>query len=187
MNTTIEQMLEGIDEQNKQPAKSFWSDLTEYIPTAPGSSKSHQAWEYGYRDHIQEVMNLAHILYERLNAERELPFRLSSAALVLFLHDCEKPFKRATDEQLAHFPWITERPGKSDKKFQQRLIAHYGFMLSDEEWNGLRYVEGENEDYVNGKRVQGPLAAFCHVCDTISARIWYDYPEKSPHPKDTEI
>lgn len=179
MDKTVDQMLEGIDEQNQQPAKALWSDLQAYIPKAPGSGKSHQAWEYGYRDHIQEVMNLAHILYDRLDAERKLEFSLASAALVLFLHDCEKPFKRATDEEMSHFPWIAERPGKSDKTFQKKLIAHYGFVLTDDEWNGLKYVEGENEDYVNGERIQGPLAAFCHVCDTISARIWHDYPTHS--------
>lgn len=172
-------MLEVVDEHNRQPARALWNDLMEHIPKAPGSGKSHQAWDYGYRDHIQEVMNLAYILYERLDGERKLDFTLGSAALVLFLHDCEKPFKRATDEQLQNFPWITERPGKSDKTFQRQLIEHYGFDLTDEEWNGLKYVEGENEDYINGERVQGPLAAFCHVCDTISARIWHDYPRQS--------
>lgn len=170
-------MLENIEEHNRQPAKSLWSDLKNYLPKASGSGKSHQAWEYGYRDHIQEVMNLAYILYKRLDSERKLNFSLASATLVLFLHDCEKPFKQASDKELEKFPWISERPKKSDKIFQRKLIEQYGFVLSDEEWNGLKYVEGENEDYINGERVQGPLAAFCHTCDTISARIWYDYPK----------
>ena len=121
-------------------------------------------------------MNLARILYEQLNSERSLPFSLSSACLVLFLHDCEKPFRRASDEQLKAFPWIDERPIKSDKAFQKKLVQHYGSIISGEEWNALDYVEGESE-YIEGNRLQGPLAAFCHVCDTISARIWYDYPK----------
>jgi hypothetical protein len=180
MEKSVEQMLVVIDEPNREPAETLWNDLKAHVPKAWGSGKSHQAWDYGYRDHIQEVMNLAHILYERMEKERRLPFSLGSAALVLFLHDCEKPFKRANDDELANFPWVTERPGKSDKDFQRQLIAHYGFELSGDEWNGLKYVEGENEDYINGERVQGPLAAFCHACDTISARVWHDYPKHDP-------
>ncbi len=171
-------MLLDIAPANQEQASRFWHDLHEHFPKAAGSTKSHHAWEGGYRDHVQEVMNLAYILYERLNSERPLTFSLASALLVLFLHDCEKPFKHASDEELKQFPWIKKRPTKSDKEFQKQLIAHYGFVISDDEWNGLKYVEGENEDYIEGERVQGPLAAFCHICDTISARIWFGEPKK---------
>jgi hypothetical protein len=178
MNTDITQLLLLIDETNQKPAHSFWNDLQAHVSDAAGSSKSHQAWPGGYQDHIQEAMNLACILYQRLYSERPLPFSLSSACLVLFLHDCEKPFRRASDEQLQAFPWIKERPAKSDKAFQKQLIEQYGFTISNDEWNALMYVEGEPEsEYVEGNRLQGPLAAFCHACDTISARIWHDYPK----------
>lgn len=176
MNSTVEQLLEQIDTNNKQPALEFWRELCSYLPDAPGSTRSHHAWPKGYRDHIQETMNLAVILHERLDVERALPFSLSSALLVLFLHDCEKPFRHCSDEQLSHFPWIASRPDKSDKAFQKLLINHYGFEISDDEYNALLYVEGEGTEYVEGTRLQGPLAAFCHVCDTVSARIWHDFP-----------
>jgi hypothetical protein len=177
VNKQIETMLEDIDVANRGPVKRLWEDLTTHLPKAPGSKKSHQAWDYGYKGHIQDVMNLAYILYERLSEERKLEFSLPSALLVLFLHDCEKPFKHASDAELKNFPWVAGRPIKSDKNFQRLLVDHYGFKLSDEEWNGLHYVEGEGDDYIEGERIQGPLAAFCHVCDVISARIWHDYPE----------
>jgi hypothetical protein len=97
--------------------------------------------------------------------------------LVLLLHDCEKPFRFANDKQLGKFRWISKRPIKSDKKFQQKLIKHYGFKISPEVQNALDYVEGvRDKDYVEGERVNGPLAAFCHCCDIISARIWFDHP-----------
>ncbi|HJQ09123.1 MAG TPA: hypothetical protein VJ836_06610 [Candidatus Saccharimonadales bacterium] len=178
MDTSIEDLLQNIAEPNHKPALVFWQELQAHVPDAAGATKSHQAWPGGYKDHIQEVMNLARILYERLGQERKLPFSAASAYLVLFLHDCEKPFRHANDVQLKAFPWISGRPTKSDKTFQKQLVAHYGFTISDEEWNALRYVEGEPEsEYVEGTRLQGPLAAFCHVCDTISARIWHDYPQ----------
>lgn len=173
----MESLLKLIAEPNQKPAQALWSDLQEYLPKARGSTKSHQAWDYGYRDHVQEVMNLAVILHRKLGQSRPLPISLSSALLVLFLHDCEKPFKQASDEELKRFPWIKVRPQKSDKDFQKLILKRYSFELSTEELNGLQYVEGEGQDYVEGERQQGPLAAFCHCCDTISARIWHDYPK----------
>ncbi len=177
MDIWVPTFLRLLDEQNRTASIAFWSDLEKHIPDAKGSTASHQAWNGGYRDHVQEVMNIGATLHLQLNKVRPLEFTLESALLVLFLHDCEKPFKNATDQQLKAFPWIKKRPGKSDKNFQKQLIDHYGFHLSATEWNALKYVEGENEDYVQGKRVQGPLGAFCHVCDTVSARIWHDYPK----------
>jgi hypothetical protein len=178
MNRTIDSMLLDISPPNQQPAQLFWLDLQKYLSNAPGSTGAHQAWPGGYADHVREAMNLAYKLYDTLDVDRKLAFSLPSALLVLFLHDCEKPFKNASDKELKEFKWVKERPTKSDKKFQKRLINHYGFSLSPEEINGLNYVEGEGDDYRHGERVQGPLAAFCHVCDVISARIWHDYPKK---------
>lgn len=172
-------MLADINEANRSKAEDLWRDLLTYIPKAAGSTKSHLGRDYGYRDHVQEVMNLAYIFYKVMDDERSLEFSLSSSLLVLFLHDCEKPFRHASDEQLKDFSWIKKRPTKSDKRFQTNLLEHYDFVLSEEELNGLKYVEGEGTDYIEGKRIQSPLAAFCHICDTVSARIWFDYPIKN--------
>lgn len=176
MKMSVEDMLLDIRQPNQKPAQNLWEDLQKYLPNAPGSTGAHQAWPGGYAGHIEEVMNLAYELYKVLDGHRKLPFKIQSALLVLFLHDCEKPFKSANDESLKHFSWINKRPTKSDKNFQQELLSHYGFSLTDDEMNGLLYVEGEGDDYRHGERVQGPLAAFCHTCDVISARIWHDYP-----------
>lgn len=176
MNRSVESLLEMIDAENRTQAEKLWSDLRRYLPKAVGSTKSHHAWENGYRHHVQEVMNIAVLMYDLLDQRRKLSFDLSSALLVLFLHDCEKPFRHATHEQLEHFPWVKSKPQKSDKWFQKLLIEEYEFAITDEQWNGLRYVEGEHGDYIEGVRTQLPLAAFCHICDTVSARIWFDYP-----------
>jgi hypothetical protein len=45
--------------------------------------------------------------------------------------------------------------------------------------NALKYVHGEWADFNPTERIQGPLAAFVHTCDTISARIWYEYPQQA--------
>ncbi|MEK6891083.1 MAG: hypothetical protein AABX03_03005, partial [Nanoarchaeota archaeon] len=64
------------------------------------------------------------------------------------------------------------------KNFKFDLINKYGFELTSEQENALKYVEGEGEDYDPHKRAQLPLAAFVHICDVISARIWHDYPKE---------
>jgi hypothetical protein len=179
MDRQVVEMLADINEANRDKAEDLWRDLLSYTPEAAGSTKSHHAWDYGYRDHVQEAMNLAYLFYGTLDDQRSLEFSLSSALLVLFLHDCEKPFRHASDEQLENFSWIKKRPTKSDKHFQTILLEHYNFVLSKEELNGLKYVEGEGTDYIEGERIQSPLAAFCHICDTVSARIWFDYPLKN--------
>lgn len=179
MNRNVEDMLLDIKSPNLQPALKMWQDLQKHLPNSPGSTGAHQAWPGGYADHIKEVMNLAYELYKAFDGHRKLPFTIQSALLVLFLHDCEKPFKNASDAELEKFGWITKRPTKSDKLFQQELLSHYKFDLTSDEMNGLKYVEGEGDDYKHGGRVQGPLAAFCHICDVTSARIWHDYPRKN--------
>src|ERR1700739_1063836 len=103
LDKSVEDLIQEIELKNKAQAEQFWADLEAYLPQAAGSSRSHHSWPYGYRDHVRETMNIARVLYERLNRERQLPFRLSSALLVMFLHDSEKPFRYATDAQLANF------------------------------------------------------------------------------------
>ena len=44
-----------------------------------------------------------------------------------------------------------------------------------EERNALHYIHGEShKEYDPLVRKAGPLAAFCHAADTLSARMWFD-------------
>ncbi|MEK6857827.1 MAG: hypothetical protein AABX39_04540, partial [Nanoarchaeota archaeon] len=52
----------------------------------------------------------------------------------------------------------------------------YNFTLTEEHWNAVKYAEGEKDDYSPGKRTSSSLAAFVHLCDSWSARGWYDCP-----------
>jgi hypothetical protein len=56
------------------------------------------------------------------------------------------------------------------------LIQQFGGAPSPDQMNALRYAEGEGSDYTPGQRTMGPLAAFVHMCDVASARIWFDHP-----------
>jgi hypothetical protein len=147
---------------------------------ARGSSHNHQDWEGGYLDHVVETMNIACQLYYRFNTIRGLPFVLADALLVLFLHDLEKPFKHGKILTLCDCGAECSCPTipatkENRKEFRANLIKTYGITLSPEQENALRYVEGvPDSEYTPGERTMGELAAFCHCCDILSARLWYD-------------
>ncbi len=140
----------------------------EAVKKAKGSNHNHQTWEGGYIDHVLETMNIAVWLYK--SSPRLLPFTLEDALLVLFIHDLEKPFK----EEYGHL-WSS----KEDRRaFRKTLILQNQLRLSSAQWNALDYVEGEH-DYSNKERRMGEMAAFCHACDILSARLWHS--EGSQH------
>lgn len=166
-----------IFEPNRNSCKKFLDDNKEILSKAYGAKHNHQNWEGSYLDHISEIMNIAHVLYEPLNSKRNLPFSLSDSLLVLFLHDLEKPWKYEFNEgKLEIKPEMKDR--KFIKNFVYEKIKQYGFQLTEEHKNGIEYVEGEIDGYSPGKRSMLPLAAFCHLCDLWSARGWFDCPKK---------
>jgi len=153
-----------------------------------GSSHNHQAWEGGYLDHVVETMNLACQLYRTLNSLRKLPFRLHEALEVMFLHDIEKPFKVGDkllyngSSMLYNGSFIPAT--KSNRKaFRASLIQNYEIVLTPAQENALSYVEGvPDSEYTPGERIMGELAAFCHTCDILSARLWHDKGANVPAP-----
>lgn len=171
---TLDELIEMIDEPNKSYCKTIYWENKTIFETAKGSNMKHQAWEWWYLDHIRDIMNIAIRLYDDLSSCRPLSFSLSDSLLVLYLHDLEKPWKYWGDEikkaEIENFP--------DYKDFIKSKINEYGFQLTDEHWNWLKYVHGEGVDYDPTKNVQSPLAAFVHCCDTISARIWHKEPRK---------
>ena len=138
----------------------------------PGSSHNHQAWVGGYKDHLEEVMNIAYVLYESLNMRRKLDFSLSSGLFLLFLHDMDKVFRyeissgNVVQKELYNVGFV--------KKITTLIRQKYNYILNKRELNALQYVHGEGKDYSSKKRVMDPLTAFVHCCDIISARIWFD-------------
>jgi hypothetical protein len=172
---TLNDLLSLIDQPNATCCQQLYADNQAMFDAAAGSKTKHQAWEGGYLDHVRDIMNIAVRLYAELSNLRPLAFSLSDSLLILFLHDLEKPWKYAGNEEQKK-----EVASFADyQDFIKSKINAYGFMLSDEHWNALKYVHGEGDDYDPQVRVQTPLAAFVHVCDTISARIWFDYPKET--------
>lgn len=179
---TIEQMLVMIDEPNQTVCFRILSENRKLFQIVQGSTHNHQAWPGGYYDHVQEIMNIAVYLYPVMHALRPLPFSLSDALLVVFLHDIEKPWKYeiGPDGELQIIPAL--RAKDAQHEFRLKKLTEYGIVLTPEQENAMRYVEGEFGDYTNRRRVMGPLAAFCHMCDVWSARGWFDYPLEQNDP-----
>jgi hypothetical protein len=175
------EILSSISGPNADVCLKILSDNLHLFETVQGSTHNHQAWVGGYIDHVTEVLNIAALLYTTMNESRPLPFTLSDALLVLFLHDLEKPWKYEVgpDGQLRH------RSGQETKaqhhEFRVQKLQEYGVVLTEDQLNALKYVEGELTDYSNRERKMGPLGAFCHMCDVASSRIWFDYPKGESH------
>tara|TARA_Y100000310_G_scaffold94631_1_gene92384 strand:- start:1130 stop:1654 length:525 start_codon:yes stop_codon:yes gene_type:complete len=154
--------------------KRFLKENKTLLAIAPGSTGNHQSWPGGYLGHIEEVLKLAMIYYKALSEFRELPFSLGDAMFVLFLHDIEKPWRIVGEP--GHYK--SGFPKAESHTFQLGKLREYGFdqLMTDEMENALKYVEGEKDDYTQGQRVMNEMAAFCHVCDVTSARIFYAHP-----------
>jgi hypothetical protein len=168
---SLSELVLLIDEKHRFSIHTILTSHADKINLSPGSLSKHQAWQGGYKDHLEETMNFAIQLFNLMNKERELPFSLSDCLLVLFLHDIEKPFKYTGSD----IPLHTE---EEKWLFIKKIVNDYRLFLNEAHWNALQYIHGEGKDYDPTKRIQQPLAAFVHICDVASARIWYDYPKK---------
>jgi hypothetical protein len=176
---TFRELLQRIDQPYQSALERLLADHDELFRSARGSSHNHQAWTGGYADHIREVMNLAVVLHAAFGQLRPLPFSLSDALVVLFVHDLEKPWAYEKVEGT----W-RRRAGLKENAHAFRLakLAEAGVTLAPELEQAVLFVEGEGSHYNNRARGMSPLAAFCHMCDVTSARLWHDYPLERDDP-----
>ena len=168
---SLNELINIIPEPNKTACYKIFLENEERFRNARGSSHNHQYWKGGYLDHLTEIMNLAIVFYKTLNDIRPLQFSLSDSLLSLYLHDLEKPWRYETDAEGK----IVVNTALADKSktaipFVEQKVREYGFVLSEEHWNAIKYAEGEKNDYAPSKRTSTPLAAFVHLCDSWSAR-----------------
>ena len=161
----VNDLLSLLPEPHYTDCVNFIKTHRELFETSKGSAIKHQAWPGGYKQHIEEVMNIAVVTYCALNDWRPLPFTLPDALLCLFLHDIEKVWKHVLKEE--------DKLNLDKDKFLKE-----NFHLTEEHLNAIKYAHGEGEDYHPVNRVQTPLAAFVHHCDNTSARIWFDFPKE---------
>lgn len=179
---TIEEMLDLVDEPNGSICKRILADNRKLFQTVQGSTNNHQNWPGGYFDHVQEIMNIAVVLYNQLDMIRPLPFSLSDLLLVVYSHDIEKPWKYElrADGQLHHKSSMQTK--EDHQRFRMQKLAEYGIVFTPEQENGIKYAEGELNDYSNRQRMMGPLACVAHMCDVCSARLWFNHPMADKDP-----
>lgn len=173
-------LISLMDPQNRTKCRRMANDSMSFFLKAPGSTHNHQNWKGGYLDHVVEVMNMAVVLYK--TDPRPMPFTLSSALLVLFLHDIEKPWKYNMNRDGQAEPKEEFTSEAHSRSFRSRIMNDYKIILTPEEENALKYVHGEGKDYTPKERIMNPLAAFCHVCDVWVARIRFDHPLENDDP-----
>jgi len=176
----IEELVALIDEPPRNCCQRILADHRPLFESARGATYNHQTWAGGYIDHVTDGMNYARHLFSFDSAfGRPMPFSLSDVLLVFFLHDLEKPWRILVDASGT----VENRAGLDTKKayklFREDKLKEYGLSLNRDQLIGLKYIEGEGEDYSSTHRVMNELAAFCHKVDIWSARQCFDYPKQT--------
>jgi len=168
----LAELLSQVPPEQYEGCRRLWMDHAELFERAYGASDNHHAWPGGYLDHVYQTMRLAGELYRAIDglSHYNLSFSLADALLVLFLHDVEKPFRHEWASPGLSSVHMTK---EGRKIWRENKIAAYGIKLTEEQTNALRYAEGEGDDYRSDRRVMNELAAFVHMCDVASARIWH--------------
>lgn len=170
----LDGLIQLMRPEHKKIAKAIYADHIRQMNIIPGSATKHQTWEGGYISHVEETINLALIMYHELHRRRPLPFDVSTALFCAFIHDFDKLLRYTVKNNAADVS--TLHADDDSEKVRLALHKSYDYTMTDEEFKAIRYAHGEGSDFQpGGERVMSPLAALVHCCDTISARIWYDY------------
>ncbi|RDJ35149.1 MAG: hypothetical protein DWQ19_09955 [Crenarchaeota archaeon] len=156
----------SVFQTQQRRVQKFHESHLELINDARGSNTKHHSWTGGYRDHIEQCLDLAFSLVEQYN----FGFYPKSVFLVLYFHDIEKIFKYSVlprNQEEAKLA-IEDK----DKYYNQFLPQKYKIAFTSEEKNALKYIHGEGDDY-GSEKIMNSLAGLCHACDTMSARCFF--------------
>lgn len=176
LNKPLAQLIAEIDDPRSSALLRLYEDHKDLFHYAKGSSHNHQAWPGGYADHLAEILRVNEVTYAALETIRPLDFSQASAAIALFFHDAEKPFRYGPVDSSICNEWRARAETVDWEELKWDIIAaweqQYGFTLTAEERHALKYCHGEGDDHRKDQRVATPLAAHVHHCDNTSARIW---------------
>lgn len=176
---SLDSLVGMIASPHREICGHILADHRALFETARGSTHNHQTWAGGYIDHVTDGMNYARQLYMlELSLGRPIPFTLSDALLIFFLHDLEKPWRILVDGSGRTSNKSGLDTKSAFKAFREDKLREYGLELTPAQMNALTYVEGEGKDYLSTERVMNELAGFCHMVDVWSARVRHDYPKE---------
>jgi len=162
MMKTIVEYFHSMEDDRREALLEFHLEFEPLMRIAKGSSHNHQAWEGGYISHITELFHIAEVSYAALGSLHPMPFPLDQALIVLYMHDIEKIWQYSTGETIDKDDWYNE------------ILPKRGITLTDSEMNALEHIHGE-QNHVKTERRMNELGAFCHSCDCLSARLFWDY------------
>lgn len=181
MARTVEDVLQDIPGERGEKIRKFHQEHLKFFDQAAGSGRNHQAWEGGYRHHLEQFFTVARGVYVMMSdylpkLGREAPWE--SVVVVGYFHDIEKMYKYSQLNCAGGF-----NSALFDKMNYLKFVlnARWGIELTEAELNAIHYVHGEGADYRPNERVMTRLCAICHMADVASARILYDVGH-SPEP-----
>ncbi len=177
----IEYFLEKIKWDNSKSCLNLHKYLLNNYSDSKGSSCNHQAWFGWYMQHIKDILNLSEIIYDSTKNYHQNKFDVEDSYLTLFLHDIEKPIlytQNVTGETL-HFDKRLEEASKEDviAEIREYFLESFDIILNDDINHALKYIHWEWDDFSQKEKISSPLGSHCHIVDTFSARISYDYNE----------
>ncbi len=174
MARSVEDVLRDIPGDRGEKIRKFHEDHLKFFNQAAGSGHNHQAWEGGYRDHLEQFFTAARGIHVMMSdalpsLNREAPWE--SVVVVGYFHDIEKLYKYS---QLNCVEGFNSSTFDKMNYLKYVLSARWGIELTEAELNAVYYVHGEGMDYQKDQRVMTRLCAICHMADIASARILHD-------------
>jgi hypothetical protein len=167
MNKLEYYLSNNLWEPRLEQVLRFHEDHVNLINRAKGSTSKHQAWEGGYRHHIEQCIEIGLSLYSIYHRHVHDLFTQEQVVTVLYFHDIEKIWKGVKESH------ITLQPSFKILYYTQILPELYGIVFSEDELTALKYIHGEGHDYCED-RVMNELGALCHAADVLSARLFHD-------------
>src|SRR3989344_8253138 len=143
---SLQKLISKMAPHQQSVCRGIMSDFKSKFDKIPGSLHNHQAWIGGYRDHVEEILNIACVVYTALNKKRKLDFTLGESLFVLFLHDLDKLYRYeiCSDGSIISRDYCSSNYLKS---IRQMLHKKYKYVMRNEELDALKYVHGEGDSY----------------------------------------
>lgn len=171
------------NEDTKQKLLRIYNEIREEFDKMPSSVRHHHTYVGGMGIHVWEVMNLACMLYESLQAAMDCT--MDDVIIASFIHDfdklgrycvCTDEWKKKKFGQLFDYAPVGIAMNSTAKVV--KMCAEYGIILDDVVVNAITFHHGGFAPDIDS-RYSGltsghmtKLAALLHSADMISCQIY---------------
>jgi hypothetical protein len=101
----------------------FHRRFLKLFDVAQGSKIKHQAWKGGYRDHLEQCLDIANLLYKHYSWH----FPFESVVKVIYFHDIEKMWKYAEGSE--SFGLMVDK--HKSRFYQEILPEEFGITFNE--------------------------------------------------------